>query len=90
MLLYIFFPKVAHRMTGYFEEQAVISYTSYLKAIDLGKIENIDAPLIAKNYYRLRVDAKLRDVVTAVREDERGHAQENHFMADTLEAENGR
>ena len=90
MLLYIFFPKVAHRMTGYFEEQAVISYTSYLKAIDLGKIKNIDAPLIAKNYYRLRVDAKLRDVVTAVREDERGHAQENHNMADTLEAENGR
>jgi len=90
MFLYIFFPKVAHRMVGYFEEQAVISYTSYLKAIDLGKIENIDAPLIAKNYYRLRVDAKLRDVVTAVREDERGHAQENHFMADTLEAENGR
>ena len=90
MLLYIFFPKVAHRMVGYFEEQAVISYTSYLKAIDLGKIKNIDAPLIAKNYYRLRVDAKLRDVVTAVREDERGHAQENHLMADTLEAENGR
>ena len=36
------------------------------------------------------MDAKLRDVVTAVREDERGHAQENHLMADTLEAENGR
>ena len=85
MLLYIFFPKVAHRMVGYFEEQAVISYSSYLKAIDLGKIENIDAPEIAKNYYALKPDAKLRDVVIAVREDERGHAQENHRMADVIQ-----
>ena len=84
MFLYICFPKVAHRMVGYFEEQAVVSYTSYLKAIDLGKIDNINAPDIAKNYYGLKTDAKLRDVVIAVREDERGHAQENHKMADVL------
>ena len=84
MFLYIFFPKVAHRMVGYFEEQAVVSYTSYLKAIDLGTIKNIDAPPIAKNYYGLPKDAKLRDVVVAVREDERGHAQENHRMADVI------
>ena len=90
MFLYIFFPKVAHRMVGYFEEQAVISYTSYLKAIELGKITNTDAPEIAKNYYQLKENAKLRDVITAVREDERGHAQANHEMADTLEVENGR
>ena len=84
MFLYICFPKVAHRMVGYFEEQAVVSYTSYLKAIDVGKIENINAPDIAKNYYGLRAGAKLRDVVIAVREDERGHAQENHRMADVI------
>ena len=90
MFLYIFFPKVAHRMVGYFEEQAVISYTSYLKAIELGKIENIEAPNIAINYYGLNKDAKLSDVIVAVREDERGHSQANHEMADTLEAENGR
>ena len=71
-------------MVGYFEEQAVISYTSYLKAIELGKIENINAPDIAKNYYNLRPGATLRDVVIAVREDERGHAQENHRMADVI------
>ena len=90
MFLYIFFPKVAHRMVGYFEEQAVISYTSYLKAIELGKIKNIKAPNIAINYYGLNKDAKLSDVITAVREDERGHSQANHEMADTLEAENVR
>ena len=72
-------------MVGYFEEQAVISYTSYLKAIELGKIENINAPDIAKNHYNLRPGAKLRDVVIAVREDERGHAQENHNMADIIQ-----
>ena len=84
MILYIFFPKVAHRMVGYFEEQAVISYTEYLKQIDDGKAENIPAPTIAKKYYALNEDAKLRDVVIAVREDERGHAQVNHNMADIL------
>ncbi len=90
MFLYIFFPKVAHRMVGYFEEQAVISYTSYLKAIELGKIDNIPAPNIAIKYYGLSADARLKDVVIAVREDEKGHSKVNHEMADTLEIENGR
>ena len=90
MFLYIFFPKVAHRMVGYFEEQAVISYSSYLKAIELGKIKNINAPDIAVNYYGLNKDAKLSDVIIAVREDERGHSQANHSMADTLEYANDR
>ena len=90
MFLYIFFPKVAHRMVGYFEEQAVISYSSYLKAIELGKIENIKAPDIAINYYGLGKDATLKDIVTAVREDERGHSKVNHEMADVLEGGNER
>tara|TARA_Y100000996_G_scaffold33812_1_gene23790 strand:- start:300 stop:536 length:237 start_codon:yes stop_codon:yes gene_type:complete len=75
-------------MVGYFEEQAVISYTSYLKALELGKIQNIPAPDIAIKYYGLSKHARLKDVVKAVREDERGHAQENHNMADIIEAEN--
>ena len=77
-------------MVGYFEEQAVISYTSYLKAIDLGKIKNIPAPEIAIEYYGLKKDARLNDVVNAVREDERGHSKANHEMADALEVENER
>ena len=75
-------------MVGYFEEQAVISYTSYLKAIELGKIDNIPAPAIAINYYGLQKGARLNDVVTAVREDERGHSKVNHDMADALEVTN--
>ena len=84
MFLYIFFPKVAQRMVGYFEEQAVISYTDYLEQIDKGKTENIRPPTLAINYYGLRSKAKLRDVIIAVREDERGHAKVNHGMADIL------
>ena len=83
-ILYVLFPRTAHRMVGYFEEQAVVSYTQYLDRIDKGEIENIEAPNIAKDYYDLDYDATLRDVVIAVRADEQGHADVNHKMADQL------
>jgi ubiquinol oxidase len=83
-VLYVFFPKTAHRMVGYFEDQAVISYTQYLEQIDAGAIENIEAPNIAKDYYDLDYDATLRDVVIAVRADEQGHADVNHDIANQL------
>lgn len=82
--LYVLFPKTAHRMVGYFEEQAVISYTQYLDEIDTGAVENIPAPQIAIDYYNLEKDARLRDVVIKVRADEQGHADVNHGMADEL------
>ena len=84
MFLYIFFPKVAHRMVGYFEEEAVKSYTQYLNLIESGQVKDIPAPTIAINYYGLKKDATLRDVVISVRQDERGHAKVNHGMADIL------
>ena len=87
LVLYIFFPACAHRMVGYFEEQAVISYPDYLKQIDNGRAKNISAPKIAIDYYGLRKTATLRDVVLAVRQDERGHAKVNHEMADEVRRE---
>jgi ubiquinol oxidase len=84
-VLYVFFPKTAHRMIGYFENQAVVSYTQYLEEIDAGRVENIPAPAIAINYYRLPASATLRDVVVAVRADEQGHADVNHGMANELD-----
>ena len=83
-ILYVFFPKTAHRMIGYFENQAVVSYTQYLEEIDAGRVENIPAPKIAIDYYNLHSGATLRDVVIAVRNDEQGHADVNHGMADEL------
>jgi len=83
-VLYVFFPKTAHRMVGYFEDQAVISYTQYLEEIDAGHTPNIPAPKTARDYYGLAEDATLRDVVIAVRADEQGHADVNHDMANQL------
>jgi ubiquinol oxidase len=83
-LLYLVSPRTAHRVVGYFEEEAVISYTLYLKEIDAGRIENVAAPEIARRYWNLREDATLRDVVLVVRADEAHHRDTNHCFADTL------
>ena len=82
--LYLFFPKTAHRMVGYFEEEAVISYTNYLHEIDEGRQENILAPQIAIDYWNLDQTARLRDVVIAVRDDECRHRDFNHDFAEKL------
>ncbi len=82
--LYLFAPRIAHRIVGYLEEEAVVSYTQYLAQIDAGKVENVPAPQIAIDYWRLSPDARLRDVVTVVRADEAGHRDRNHEMADQL------
>lgn len=82
--LYLFTPKTAHRVVGYFEEEAVISYTSYLAEIDAGKLENVPAPQLAIDYWDLEPDALLRDVVIAVREDEAEHRDVNHKFANEL------
>ena len=83
--LYLFAPKTAHRVVGYFEEEAVVSYTHYLGEIDAGRQENVPAPQIAIDYWKLAPDATLRDVVLVVREDEAGHRDKNHAFADQLE-----
>lgn len=85
-LLYLLAPRVAHRVVGYFEEEAVQSYTNYLALIDAGEHENVPAPQIAIDYWRLPKNATLRDVVLAVREDEAGHRDVNHAFADQIAA----
>ena len=80
-LIYVLFPRTAHRIVGYFEEEAVFSYTEYLNEIDSGRIENIAAPHIAIEYWNLATNATLRDVVIAVRKDEEEHRDVNHQIA---------
>jgi ubiquinol oxidase len=82
--LYLISPKTAHRVVGYFEEEAVISYTSYLEEIDEGRSTNVPAPEIAKRYWSLPDDATLRDVVLVVRADEAHHRDVNHGFANEL------
>lgn len=83
-LLYLIAPGVAHRVVGYFEEEACRSYTNYLELIDAGVHQNVPAPAIAKNYWKLPANATLRDVVLAVRADEAGHRDVNHGYANEL------
>lgn len=83
-LLYLVSAKTAHRVVGYFEEEAVISYTHYLADIDAGRSPNLPAPAIARHYWKLPADATLRDVVLVVRADEAHHRDVNHGFASEL------
>ncbi len=82
--LYLFAPKTAHRVVGYLEEEAVVSYTHYLAEIDAGRQENVPAPQLAIDYWKLDEDARLREVVIAVRADEAEHRDTNHGFADRI------
>jgi len=82
--LYLVSSRTAHRIVGYFEEEAVISYTLYLKELDEGRSPNMPAPEIAKHYWKLADDATLRDVVLVVRADEAHHRDVNHGFANEL------
>ena len=84
LFMYIFFTRTAHRMIGYFEDEAVKSYTEYLEIVKSGKVENIPAPQLAIQYYKLGSDAKLSDLIKCVRADEQNHSETNHNYADKL------
>jgi ubiquinol oxidase len=84
--LYLFAPRTAHRVVAYLEEEAVISYTQYLAELDAGRVENVPAPQLAIDYWKMPSDARLRDVIIQVRADEAGHRDRNHEMANELAA----
>jgi ubiquinol oxidase len=83
-LLYLISSKTAHRVVGYFEEEAVTSYTEYLAGVDKGTHPNVPAPRIAIDYWKLPSDATLRDVIIAIRADEAHHRDVNHQFANEL------
>ena len=81
-ILYMISFETAHRMVGYFEDEAVRSYTDYLDLIYRGEIKNIHAPSLAVSYYNLKPGARLSDMIMCVRDDEMKHAKVNHRYAD--------
>jgi ubiquinol oxidase len=83
-LLYLISPKTAHRVVGYFEEEAIYSYTEYLAGVNNGTYSNISAPKIAIDYWKLPPDARLREVLVAIRADETHHRDVNHQFSDEL------
>ena len=84
LFMYVFFTRTAHRMIGYFEDEAVNSYSEYLKMVESGKVENTPAPHLAINYYQLGADAKLSDLIKCVRADEQHHSETNHSYANNF------
>ena len=85
LTVYIISSRTAHRIVGYFEEEAVISYTDYLNELENGKIEDQPAPEIAINYWNLPLHSTLKDVVRVIRDDEAGHRDLNHKFANILD-----
>jgi ubiquinol oxidase len=83
-VLYLVAPKTAHRVVGYLEEEAVISYTQYLEQVDKGAVENVPAPQMAIDYWKLAPDARLRELIIAVRADEAAHRDHNHGYANDI------
>ena len=84
LFMYVFFTRTAHRMIGYFEDEAVNSYSEYLKMVETGKVENTPAPHLAINYYQLGTEAKLSDLIKCVRADEQHHSKTNHSYANNF------
>lgn len=85
-LIYLFSPRTAHRIAGYFAEDAVSGYGQYLEEIRRGRQENPPAPPSAIAYWNLSPDARLSDVIRAMQEDEAIHRDINHSFADALES----
>ena len=85
LFIYIISSRTAHRIVGYFEEEAVTSYTDYLNELENGKIKDQPAPEIAINYWNLPLNSTLKDVVRVIRDDETGHRDLNHKFANILD-----
>ncbi|GAB9471153.1 hypothetical protein Gpo141_00008377 [Globisporangium polare] len=90
-LTYLVSPRTCHRFVGYLEEEAVKTYTGLLKDIEDGHVDewkNTQAPLIARNYYKLPDDAQVVDMIKCIRADEANHRDVNHTFAG-LDQRNG-
>ena len=83
-IIYLVSQRTAHRIVGYFEEEAVFSYTDYLNELESGRIKDQPAPKIAIDYWNLPLHSTLKDVVRVVREDEAGHRDVNHSFSNLL------
>ncbi len=82
---YLLSPKTAHRIVGYFEEEAIHSYERYLELVHEGVHENIPATKLAISYWNLKSEARLTDMIVATIHDEMLHRDANHAFANNKE-----
>jgi len=79
---YLVSPKFCHRLVGYLEEEAVITYSKCIEHIDQGKIwKDKKAPEIGISYWKLQPNATMRDLILVIRADEAHHRDVNHEFA---------
>lgn len=81
---YLVSPKTVHRLVGYIEEEAVITYTRVIEDIDAGKLpmfEKMPAPDIAVQYWKMPEGHRsMRDLLLYIRADEAKHREVNHTL----------
>ena len=68
-MFYLISPKHCHAFVSYLEEQAVRTYTHALEEIDSGKLADWSTkqpPELAMQYWDLKKDATMRDLILAV------------------------
>ena len=87
LLAYMVSPKFCHRFVGYIEEEACMTYTKIIKAIEaapegteLAQWRYERAPKIAISYWKLGEHGTILDMIKAVRADEAEHRDVNHLV----------
>ncbi|CCA75783.1 related to alternative oxidase precursor, mitochondrial [Serendipita indica DSM 11827] len=83
-LAYLVSPRTCHRFVGSLEEEATLTYTALIEDMEAGRVpewKDKPAPGIAIDYWRLKPNATLLDVIYAVRSDETTHRFVNHTLA---------
>lgn len=82
---YLIAPRVAHRFVGKLEEEAVLTYSRICDDIVEGRLpewSDYPAPQIAIDYWGLKKEAKILDVMRAYRADEAEHRYVQHTFAE--------
>jgi ubiquinol oxidase len=82
---YLLSPATCHRFVGYLEEEAVITYSRTIADLEAGKLPrwtNMEAPQIAKEYFKLEPGKDLvKDLLLVIKADEAKHREVNHTLA---------
>lgn len=83
-LLYLISPRLVHRFVGILEEEAVKTYTQVLEDLSEGRLpewEQLKAPEIALEYWKLPEGATMGDMIKVIRADEASHRFIHHSLA---------
>lgn len=83
-VVYLFSPKTCHRFVGYLEEEAVDTYSRCITDMEQGlcpELVDVPVPQIAKEYWHLKDNATMYDLILYVRADEAKHREVNHTIA---------